>query len=101
MTTLGEQLTAYFGRPEIAERLKQLDEALGAARMAYESLFSGMVLMTATIAQRAEENFPSKAYGQYLKDRGVDPVWAQSLGSLTISLGTRRACPVKTHTRYI
>ena len=90
MTTLGEQLTAYFGRPEIAERLKQLDEALGAARMAYESLFSGMVLMTATIAQRAEENFPS-SYGQYLKDRGVDPVWAQSLGSLTISLGTREA----------
>ncbi len=91
MPTLGEQLTAYFGRPEIAERLKQLDEVLGAVRMAYESLFSGMVLMTATIAQRAEENFPSKAYGQYLKDRGVDPVLAQSLGSLTISLGTREA----------
>lgn len=24
MPTLGEQLTAYFGRPEIAEQLKQL-----------------------------------------------------------------------------
>ena len=73
MPTLGEQLTACFGRPEIAEQLKQLDEAFVTTRMAYESLFSGMVLMTATIAQRAEENFPSKAYGQYFKDRGVPP----------------------------
>ena len=91
MPTLGEQLTAYFGRPEIAEQLKQLDEAFVAVRMAYESLFSGMVRMTATIAQRAEENFPSKAYGQYFKEQGVHPVWAQPLGSLTISLGTREA----------
>jgi hypothetical protein len=98
MPTLSEQLTAYFGRPETAEQLKQLDEAivavrdaLIAARIVFESLFSGMALMAATIAQRAEENFPSKAYGQYLKDRGADPAWAQSLASLTISLGTRTA----------
>jgi hypothetical protein len=91
MPTHGEQLTAYFGRPEIAEQLKQLYEAFVAVRIAYESLFSGMVLMMATIAQRAEENFPSKAYGQYFKDHGVHPVLAQPLGSLTISLGTREA----------
>jgi hypothetical protein len=91
MPALGEPLAAYFGRPEIAEQLKPLDEALVAARMVFESLFSGMVLMTATIAQRAEENFPSKAYGQYLKDRGVHPVCAQPLAGLAISLGTRTA----------
>jgi len=37
------------------------------------------------------ENFPSKSYEHYFKDHGVDPVWAQPLGSLTISLGTREA----------
>ena len=47
--------------------------------------------MAATIGQRAVENFPSKAYGRYFEDCGVKPVWAQPLGSLAISLGTRRA----------
>jgi hypothetical protein len=95
MPTLGEQLTAYLGRPETAEQLTRLDEALvavrDAARIAAESLISGMTLIVAGIAKRAEENFPSKAYGPFLKDRGVHPVLAQRLGSLTISLGTRRS----------
>ena len=77
--------------PEFAGPSKQGDEALAAAQAEFESLWPTMMLMAATIAQRAEENFPSTAYGPYLKERGADPVWAQSLGSLAISLGTRRS----------
>jgi hypothetical protein len=113
MATLVEDLMAYIARPEIAEKLRQLNEAAAVAGQAASQIFSGMVpmaatiaavavqthsqiisgmvLMAATIAQRAEEKFPSKAYGQYLKDRGVNPFWAQGLGSLAISLGTRTA----------
>jgi hypothetical protein len=87
MPTLGRPSAG----PEFAGRSKQGDEALAAAQAEFESLWPTMVLMAATIAQRAEENFPSTAYGPYLRERGADPVWAQSMGSLAISLGTRRS----------
>ena len=113
MPTLVDDLMACIVGPEIAEKLRQLNEAAAVAGQAASQIFSGMVpmaatiaavsvqthsqiisdmvLMAATIAQRAEEKFPSKAYGQYLKDRGVNPIWAQPVGSLTISRGVRRA----------
>ena len=113
MPTLVDDLMAYIARPEIAEKLRQLNEAAAVAGQAASQIFSGMVpmaatiaavsvqthsqiisdmvLMAATIAQRAEEKFPSKAYGQYLKDRGVNPILAQPVGSLTVSRGVRRA----------
>jgi hypothetical protein len=92
MPTLGERIIAHFARPENAEQLKQFGAALG-ARTLMESvdLVAGVTAMVSAISQRAEENFPSKAYGEYLKDHGVDPDWARSAGSLAISLGTRRA----------
>ena len=113
MPTLVDDLMACIVGPEIAEKLRQLNEAAAVAGQAASQIFSGMVpmaatiaavsvqthsqmfsdmvLMAATIAQRAEEKFPSKAYGQYLKDRGVNPILAQRVGSLTISRGTRTA----------
>jgi hypothetical protein len=51
----------------------------------------GMFLMASAIAERAEENFPSKAYGPYFEAQGFAPFLARGLGSLTISLGTRQA----------
>jgi hypothetical protein len=51
--------------------------------------------MASAIAERAEENFPSKAYGPYLEAQGFAPFLARGLGSLTISLGTREADEAK------
>ena len=51
--------------------------------------------MASAIAERAEENFPSKAYGPYFEARGFAPFLARGLGSLTISLGTREADEAK------
>ena len=91
MPTLGEHLAASFGRPEIAEQLRQLGPPLSVVRTAHQNLFLGMVLVAGAIAQRVQENFPSKAYSQYFKDHGVNPVFAKLLASLTISIGTREA----------
>jgi hypothetical protein len=55
----------------------------------------GFLLMASAIAERAEENFPSKAYGPYLEAQGFAPFLARGLGSLTISLGTREADEAK------
>jgi hypothetical protein len=91
MPTLGEHLAASFGRPEIAEQLERLVEPIGVVRTEHQNLFLGVVLVAGAIAQRAQENFPSKAYWQYFRDHGVNPVLARPVGSLTISIGTRRA----------
>ena len=48
-------------------------------------LFGGMFLTAWTIAQRAVESSPSKAYAQFLIERGVKPAWARGLASLVIS----------------
>ncbi len=47
--------------------------------------------MLSAIVERAEENFPSKAYRLYLEAQGFTPFIARGLASLTISLGTRQA----------
>jgi len=54
-------------------------------------LFGGMFLTAWTIAQRAVESSPSKAYAQFLIERGVKPAWARGLASLMISRGVRLA----------
>jgi hypothetical protein len=58
-------------------------------------MWVGTVQMARAIAERAEENFPSKAYGPYLETQGFAPFLARGLGSLTISLGTREADEAK------
>jgi len=54
-------------------------------------MFGGMFLTAWTIAQRAVESSPSKAYAQFLIERGVKPAWARGLASLMISRGVRLA----------
>jgi len=82
MPTPRNDLEAYF--PQAAELLISLREI-------YSIIFGGMIQMAAEIGQRAVEKRASIAYGQYLKERGVGSVLAQSLGSLSISIGARRA----------
>ena len=91
MPTLDEERTAFLGGPELVEQLKQFDAEFAVAYPGSENLFLDMVLMAAAIGHRAEENFPSKAYGPYLRNRGANPIWAQRMASLAISLGTRRS----------
>jgi hypothetical protein len=55
MPTLGEHLAASFGRPEIAEQLRQLGPPLSVVRTAHQNLFLGMVLVAGAIAQRVQE----------------------------------------------
>lgn len=67
--------------------MKQLDKLHIQAARKIELL--GMFLLALTIARGAERSFPSKAYSKYFKDRRV--IFAESLASLTISIGTREA----------
>jgi hypothetical protein len=55
----------------------------------------GTVQTARAIAERAEENFPSKAYGPHLEAQGFASLLARGLGSLTISLGKREADEAK------
>jgi hypothetical protein len=55
----------------------------------------GTVQMARAIAERAEENFPLKAYGPHLEAQGFASLLARGLGSLTISLGKREADEAK------
>ena len=57
----------------------------------FSAVCGGMFLMAWTIAERAVESSPSKAYEPFLIERGVKPVVARGLASLTISSGTRPA----------
>jgi hypothetical protein len=60
-----------------------------------QKMWLGMVQMTHAIAERAEQNFPSKAYGPYLAARGAPPFLASGLASLTLSGGKRQAREAK------
>lgn len=91
MQTPDEELTAILGGPDLTERLKGWDAEFAATRPGHEGLFLLMILTAAAIGDRAVGNFPSKAYGPYLKDRGANPVWASRVASLAISLGVRRS----------
>jgi hypothetical protein len=91
MPTFDDLFAAALARPEVVERLKPWGELF----VEFQKMLGGMFLMASAIAERAEENFPSKAYGPYLEARGFAPFLARGLGSLTISLGTREADEAK------
>ena len=86
MPTFDDLFVAELARSEVVERLKPWGELF----VELQKMMGGMVQMARAIAERAEENFPSKAYRPYLEARGFAPFLARGLGSLTISLGTRR-----------
>ena len=91
MPTFDDHFVAALARSEVVERLKPWGELF----VQVLKMPGGMFLMASAIAERAEENFPSKAYGPYLEARGFAPFLARGLGSLTISLGTRQADEAK------
>lgn len=87
MPTLEDHFVAELAGSGVLERLKPWGELV----VEFQKMPEGMFLMARAIAERAEENFPSKAYGTYLEAQGFAPFLARGLGSLTISLGTREA----------
>ena len=91
MPTFKDHFVAELARSGVLEHLKPWGELF----VEYQKMLGGMLLMASAIAERAEENFPSKAYGPYLEARGFAPFLARGLGSLTISLGTRQANEAK------
>jgi hypothetical protein len=103
MPTFADHFMAELARSGVLERLKPW----GALFVQVLKMPRGMLLMASAIAGRAEENFPSKAYGPYLEAQGFAPFLARGLGSLTISIGTReadeakRAAPVVEAIRFL
>ena len=87
MPTFADHFVAALARSGVLERLKPWGELF----VQVLKMPGGMVQMASAIAERAEENFPSRAYGAYLEAKGFPPFLARGLGSLTISLGTREA----------
>jgi hypothetical protein len=85
--TLIDHLSEYLARPAVAEQMKPVWALAG---QVLETCV-GMVVMALTIAQRATESCPSRAYAPFLIERGINPVLARGLASLTISMATRRA----------
>jgi hypothetical protein len=61
----------------------------------FRKIPAAMFLMASTIANRAEEHFPSKAYGPYFEARGFVPFLARGLSSLIISVATRESDEAK------
>jgi hypothetical protein len=103
MPTFEDHFVAELARSGVLEHLKPWGELF----VEFQKMLGGMFLMASAIPQRAEENFPSKAYGPYLEAQGFAPFLARGLGSLTISIGTReadeakRAAPVVEAIRFL
>jgi hypothetical protein len=97
MPTFEDHFGAELARSGVLGSLKPWGELF----LEYQKMFEGMGQMARAIAERAEENFPSKAYGPYLEARGFSPFLARGLGSLTISLGTRQANEAKRVARVV
>jgi hypothetical protein len=91
MPTFADHFVAELARSGVLEHLKPWGELF----VEFRKMPGGFLLMASAIAERAEEDFPSKAYGPYLKAQGFAPFLARGLGSLTISLGTREADEAK------
>jgi hypothetical protein len=87
MPTFADLFVAELARSGAIERLKPWAGLF----IEFQKMLGGTVQMAMAIAERAEENFPSKAYGPYLEEQGFAPSLARGLGSLTISVATREA----------
>jgi hypothetical protein len=96
MPTFADALHAELTHSGALERIRTWVDAhlkpwIEACTVESQKMCVGTVQMAGAIAERAEESFPSKAYGPYLEAQGFAPFLARGLGSLTISLGTRQA----------
>jgi hypothetical protein len=91
MPTFADHLMAELSRSGFLERWKPFGEL----SKEFQKIPEGMFLMASAIAKRAEEDFPSKAYGPYFETQGFAPFLARGLGSLTISIGKRQAYEAK------
>ena len=97
MPTFVDHFVAELASSGVFEHLKPWGELF----VEFQKMPGGMLAMASAIAERAEENFPSKAYGPYLEAQGFAPFLARGLGSLTISLGAREANEARRVTRVV
>jgi hypothetical protein len=97
MPTFADCVVDELARSGFLERLQPLGKLFSEV----QKMLGAMFFMARAIAERAEENFPSKAYGAYLEAQGFSPFLARGLGSLTISLGTRHAKEAKRVARVV
>jgi hypothetical protein len=96
MPTFAHALHAELTHSGALERIRTWVDAhlkpwVEACTVESQKMCVGTVQMAGAIAERAEDNFSSKAYGPYLEAQGFAPLLARGLGSLIISLGTREA----------
>jgi hypothetical protein len=91
MPTFTDHFVAELARSGVLEHLKPWGELFDQVL----KMPGGMFLMASAIAERAEQNFPSKGYRSYFEAQGFSPVLARGLGSLTISGGKRQAKEAK------
>ena len=69
MPTFADHFVAALVRSGVLERLKPWGELF----VQVLKMPGVMVQMASAIAERAEENFPSRAYGAYLEAKGFPP----------------------------
>jgi hypothetical protein len=91
MPTFAEAVVAELAHSGVLERWKPFEEL----SEEFRKIPGAMFLMASAIANRAEERFPSKAYGPYFEARGFAPFLARGLGSLTIGRGKGHAKEAK------
>jgi hypothetical protein len=91
MPTFGEAFVYELARSGVLERLKPWGELYDQ----YLRMPAGIFSMVGAIAERAQQNFPSKGYSPYFEAQGFAPFLARGLGSLTISRGRRQADEAK------
>jgi hypothetical protein len=91
MPTFADAFVAELAHSGILKRWKPFEALSEELRKIPVAMF----LMATAIANRAEEHFPSKAYGPYFEARGFVPFLARGLGSLTISVATRESDEAK------
>lgn len=100
MPTFAEAIVAELAHSGVLERMRpwvdaQLKPWVEWWTVETPKTWLGMFSMARAIGERAEQNFPSKAYRPYFEAQGVPPFLARGLGSLALSGGKRQAKEAK------
>jgi hypothetical protein len=98
--TFDEAIVAEMAHSGVLERMRSWAHAHLKPRVEWwtvetQKMCLGMVQMAHAIAERAEQNCPSKGYSPYFETQGFAPSLARGLGSLTLSRGKRQAKEAK------
>ena len=97
MPTFADCVVDELARSGFLERLQPLGKLFSEV----QKMLGAMFLMARAIPERAEENFPSKAYGPYLEAQGFSPFLAGDLAAWPSVLGQRHAKEAKRVARVV